>query len=98
MLRKSTKYFFFQIDKNYEYPKLHVLCYIINWFAVLINPIIYVMTQERYRVAIIMLFKRMVTWKDPQRFQCEMSRVLKTQSHVKIYTPPNSTSTNQMSP
>ena len=40
----------------------------------------------------------MVTWKDPQRFQCEMSRVLKTQSHVKIYTPPNSTSTNQMSP
>ena len=41
-----------QFDDDYNYPKIHVICYIINWIAVVINPVIYLASQEHYRVAL----------------------------------------------
>ena len=41
-----------QFDDDYNYPKIHVICYIINWIAVVINPVIYLVSQEHYRVAL----------------------------------------------
>merc|ERR1712029_1107950 len=38
-------------DDDYELPTAHVICYIINWLSVIMNPLIYVVTQERYRIA-----------------------------------------------
>ena len=40
------------------FPTLHVLCYIINWLSVVMNPAIYVATQPMYRMAIKMLVIR----------------------------------------
>lgn len=31
---------------------MHVLSYILNWSSVVLNPLIYVATQERYRQAV----------------------------------------------
>ena len=60
--------------------------------AVLMNPAIYVATQERYRVAIVLLYSRMVNLKNPRKFQHEMRRVTMSQSHVK----PGSQKTNNI--
>jgi len=46
------------IDDEKEFPTLHVLCYIINWSSVVMNPAIYVATQPKYRMAIKMLVIR----------------------------------------
>ena len=49
---------FFKIDDEKDFPSLHVLCYIINWSSVVMNPAIYVATQPKYRMAIKMLVIR----------------------------------------
>ena len=49
---------FFKIDDEKYIPSLHVLCYIINWSSVVMNPAIYVATQPKYRMAIKMLVIR----------------------------------------
>ena len=41
-----------QLDKCYQHPVIHVLCYIINWSSVVINPIIYVVSQKKYQDAL----------------------------------------------
>ena len=41
-----------QLDKCYKHPVIHVLCYIINWSSVVINPIIYVVSQKKYQDAL----------------------------------------------
>ena len=41
-----------QLDQCYEHPVIHVLCYIINWSSVVINPIIYVVSQKKYQDAL----------------------------------------------
>merc|ERR1712018_1029681 len=41
------------LDKCYDHPVLHILSYIINWSSVVINPIIYVVSQKKYQDAIM---------------------------------------------
>ena len=41
-----------QLDKCYKHPVLHILSYIINWSSVVINPIIYVVSQKKYQDAL----------------------------------------------
>merc|ERR1712172_31432 len=40
------------LDKCYDHTELHILSYIINWSSVVINPIIYVVTQKKYQDAL----------------------------------------------
>ena len=58
---------FSQQDPTKNWPTLHVLCYIINWISVIMNPIIYVATQEKYRVAIRLLWNRVRYFNDPAK-------------------------------
>ena len=53
-----TDVHFFKIDDEMDLPTLHVLCYIINWLSVVMNPAIYVATQPMYRMAFKMLVIR----------------------------------------
>ena len=41
-----------QFDKCYKHPVIHILSYIINWSSVVINPIIYVVSQKKYQDAL----------------------------------------------
>ena len=41
-----------QLDKCYDHTELHILSYIINWSSVVINPIIYVVSQKKYQDAL----------------------------------------------
>ena len=40
----------FQSDKRYNNPTLHIMAYVINWATVVINPIVYVVSQKKYKV------------------------------------------------
>ena len=42
-----------QLDKCYTYPTMHVVAYIINWATVVINPIIYCVSQKKYQVKML---------------------------------------------
>ena len=57
---------FFKIDDEIDFPTLHVLCYIINWSSVVMNPAIYVATQPKYRMAIKMLVIRIQYLTQPE--------------------------------
>lgn len=62
------------LDRNKKYPTYHVLCYIINWLSVIMNPAIYVATQEKYRYAICLLFTRIRLWRQPNQYLKELRR------------------------
>ena len=40
----------YQSDKRYKNPTLHIIAYVINWATVVINPIVYVVSQKKYKV------------------------------------------------
>ena len=40
-----------KLDEDLNKPGLHVMFYVLNWISVVMNPIIYFFTQERYRDA-----------------------------------------------
>ena len=58
----------FQFDSQKDKPSLHVLTYVINWSSVVMNPIIYVATQSKYRVAIKILCLRIRYHEDRKFF------------------------------
>ena len=37
-------------DKDMKHTTLHILTYVINWASVVINPIVYVVSQRKYQV------------------------------------------------
>ena len=55
-----------KIDDEKDFPGLHVLCYIINWSSVVMNPAIYVATQPKYRMAIKILLIRIRYLSQPE--------------------------------
>ena len=40
-----------KLDEDLNKPGLHVMFYVLNWISVVMNPVIYFFTQERYRDA-----------------------------------------------
>jgi len=61
-----------RFDEDYERPTAHVLCYIINWLSVIVNPVIYVVTNGKYRLAVCLLYKRVRFFKNPQKYRQEL--------------------------
>ena len=39
-----------------RHPGWHVTAYVINWSSVVINPIIYVVSQKKYQVCLMIVF------------------------------------------
>ena len=76
----SLYYYYFQFDKEYNYPLTHVIFYIVNWVAVLINPLIYVATNKTYKKAICLLFKK--CFKTNQEYHVELRPTLRTQKSL----------------
>ena len=60
--------FQFQIDPHKFHPLCHILSYIILWASPIINPIIYIVTQKRYRTAFAKLLTNM-GWLKEQNFE-----------------------------
>jgi len=71
-LKRLNSVPFFQFDEDYERPTAHVLCYIINWLSVIVNPVIYVVTNGKYRLAVCLLYKRVRFFKNPQKYRQEL--------------------------
>ena len=46
-------------DKCFQHPTIHAIAYMLNWTGVIINPIIFMVTQRSYREAVRGLFKRL---------------------------------------
>eukprot|EP00092_Neocalanus_flemingeri_P025940 GFUD01028114.1.p1 GENE.GFUD01028114.1~~GFUD01028114.1.p1 ORF type:complete len:353 (+),score=72.37 GFUD01028114.1:101-1159(+) len=46
-------------DKCYKHPTIHAIAYMLNWTGVIINPIIFMVTQRSYREAVRGLFKKL---------------------------------------
>ena len=44
------------VDKCYYHSNWHAVSYVINWASVVINPIIYVVSQQKYQEAIMYLW------------------------------------------
>ena len=72
----------FQFDEEYEEPTAHVLCYIINWLSVIMNPVIYVVTNGKYRVAVLLLYKRVRFFQNPQKYRRELELSNRKMSQV----------------
>ncbi|XP_040576322.1 protein trapped in endoderm-1 [Lepeophtheirus salmonis] len=45
-------------DGDETMPHLHIITYIVNWLTVIMNPVIYVISNDKYRLAIHFLFQR----------------------------------------
>jgi len=56
------------IDPHKFHPLCHILSYIILWASPIINPIIYIVTQKRYRTAFAKLLTNM-GWLKEQNFE-----------------------------
>ena len=41
---------YYQFDKCYNHETIHIMAYVINWASVVINPILYVVSQKKYKV------------------------------------------------
>ena len=47
--------FYLQVDPQKDHPHFHIMSYMAYWSTPVINPIIYISTQRRYRDAFIEL-------------------------------------------
>ena len=45
-----------------RHPGWHVTAYVINWSSVVINPIIYVVSQKKYQVRLMIVFPATLTY------------------------------------
>ena len=55
----NISYNVLQIDPHKNLPQLHIVSYIILWASPIINPIIYIVTNNRYREAFTLLLTRL---------------------------------------
>merc|ERR1712066_56543 len=56
-----------KFDPCYTMPYFHILAYVINWTSVVINPVIYVITQRSYQDALDNLFRTIKTCSFPPK-------------------------------
>eukprot|EP00095_Tigriopus_kingsejongensis_P007204 maker-scaffold192_size271026-snap-gene-1.21 protein:Tk07204 transcript:maker-scaffold192_size271026-snap-gene-1.21-mRNA-1 annotation:"gustatory receptor trehalose 1" len=70
------------MDKSLHYPSLHVASYIVNWLSVIMNPTIYVATQERYRQAFQYLFGVIIPSQRTPTERVRMNRTSRRRSSV----------------
>lgn len=69
-------------DNDIYYPTLHVASYIVNWLAVIMNPTIYVATQERYRHAFKYLIGHVIPSQRTPTERLRMDRTSRRRSSV----------------
>ena len=67
------------VDQDYIYPNVHVFMDILWWSASVINPVIYMIRNLRYREAVIELLRKMFCL--PQKIQRKPTKLPTSNSH-----------------